>query len=186
MTIETNNLKSKFTAAVLGGAVLLTAGFGMQTTAIAAGESSTTTIPSCKKGFVYNKRKKKCVKLKKSENLSDDNIYLAARDLAYSKRYAEAIEVLKMAKNQNDPRILNYLGYSTRKSGDVEKGLFYYQAAIKIDPDYTLARSYMGEAFLQLNQPEKARTQLAEIAQRCGTTCREYSILEKKIKLHKI
>ncbi len=164
--------------------IMVAAGIGLGGTvvpAFAAGEGSTSTTPSCKRGHAWDKRKKKCVKAKKSSNLSDENIYQVARNLAYETRYEEAISILKLAKNQADPRILNYLGYSTRKSGNVQKGLTYYQAAIKANPDYTLARSYMGEAYLQLGDVKAAKVQLAEIKLRCKGTCPEYTTLEDKI-----
>lgn len=148
---------------------------------IAAGGGDNATVPTCKKGKIWDKKSKKCVKIKESFLLDDDNLYEAARDLAYHKRYEEALDVLKLAKNQGDPRILNYRGYATRKLGRVEEGLTYYTAALKADPDYTLVREYMGEAFLQLNQVDKAREQLAEIEKRCGTGCREYALLADQI-----
>ena len=52
--------------------------------------------------------------------------------------YDEAIEVLAMAADKSDARILNYLGYSHRKSGRIEVGLGYYQEALRNNPDYTL------------------------------------------------
>jgi hypothetical protein len=39
----------------------------------------------------------------------------------------------------------------------------------------------MGEAFLQLGQVDKAKEQLAEIGKRCGSNCREYTMLETEI-----
>lgn len=147
----------------------------------AAGGGASTTTPTCKRNHAWDKRKRKCVRVKKSSNLSDQNIYEVARNLAYGKRYDEAITILKLAKNQNDPRILNYLGYSTRKSGDVKKGLAYYRAAIKADPNYTLARSYMGEAYLQLGDKKSAMIQLSEIKARCTGACPEYAALETQI-----
>jgi len=139
------------------------------------------TVPTCKKGKMWDKKVKKCVKVKKSSGLSDDNLYEVARDFAYNGRYQDAISVLKLAANQNDPRILNYLGYSTRKLGDVQRGLSYYTAALEADPDYTLVREYMGEAFLQLGEVDKAREQLSEIEKRCGKDCREYALLDEQI-----
>lgn len=170
---------------LLGSAAFVAISINYSSPAWSAGSSGSSTVPSCRRGLAWDKRKGKCVRVRRSSNLSDNNIYEVARDLAYNKRYGEAIDILKMAQNQNDPRILNYLGYSTRKSGDVEKGLTYYQAAIEADPDYTLARSYMGEAFLQLNKIDEAREQLAEIGERCGVDCREFKILKEKIAAHK-
>lgn len=154
--------------------------------AFAAGDGNNTRSPTvtCTNGKVFDRKTKKCVRVQKSGQLDDDNIYDAARDLAYHGRYEEAINVLKFANNPNDPRILNYLGYSNRKLGRIEQGLTYYTAALKEDPDYTLVMEYMGEAFLQLGQLDKAREQLAEIEKRCGTGCREYSMLKTEIDNH--
>ncbi len=58
--------------------------------------------------------------------------------------YAEAISVLYLAADKSDPRILNYLGYSHRKSGRVSVGLGYYQEALRQDLNYTQVREYMG------------------------------------------
>ncbi len=41
---------------------------------------------------------------------------------------------------------------------------------------------YMGEAFLQLGQVDKAREQLTAIERRCGVDCREYALLDAEIK----
>ena len=75
---------------------------------------------------------------------------------------------LFFAADKTDPRILNYLGYSHRKSGRVLVGLGYYREALLNDPDYTLVREYMGEAHLQLGDVAAAREQLGEIEKRCG------------------
>ncbi len=198
-------MSAKIKTASLG--IVATFGVALFTTvpAYSAGDSSSVVTPTCKRGFVWSNRRKKCVetsKLKKADKsnkdkkaakkkrkwwfqrdsyLDDDNIYQAARDLAYNRRYDEAIDVLRLAENQNDPRILNYLGYSTRKLGRVEEGLSYYRAALKADPDYTLVREYMGEAFLMLGKVHKAREQLTEIEKRCGIGCREYVMLKDQI-----
>lgn len=169
-----------------GLAILFAASFlSLQGTALAANsDDGTVPVPTCSKNKVWDAKQKKCVPVQKSSNLSDDNIYDGARDLAYHGRYDEAIVLLKLANNPQDPRILNYLGYSTRKLGRVEEGLTYYQAALKADPDYTLVMEYMGEAFLQLGQVDKAREQLTAIERRCGKGCREYSMLDQQIRNH--
>ena len=93
--------------------------------------------------------------------LDDDNIYDAGHDLAMAGRYDEAIAVLSLAANKQDPRILNYLGYSHRHSGRVTVGLGYYEEALRIDPNYTLVREYLGEAHLQIGDLAGAQEQLA-------------------------
>lgn len=101
------------------------------------GGSAETTAKCKKKGEVYDTKSKKCV-LPKQGMLDDNNIYQAGHDLAMAGRYDEAIAVLTLAENKKDPRILNYLGYSHRKSGRVVVGLGYYEEALRQNPDYTL------------------------------------------------
>ncbi|MDZ7824300.1 MAG: hypothetical protein U5K75_09885 [Ahrensia sp.] len=73
--------------------------------------------------------------------------------------------------------MLNYLGYATRNAGDIEGGLAYYRAAIALDPNYTLARSYMGQALLLKGDRRGAQVQLSEIESRVGVEAREYKLL---------
>ena len=134
----------------------------------------------CKKGEVWDKKLKKCV-APKYGMLDDDNIYEAGHDLAMAGRYDEAIAVLSLAENKQDPRILNYLGYSHRHSGRVTVGLGYYEEALRINPDYTLVREYLGEAHLQIGDLAGAQQQLMEIEKRTGKGSREYGMLSEQI-----
>ena len=99
-----------------------------------------------------------------------------AHALAMAGRYDEAISVLTLAANKQDPRILNYLGYSHRHSGRITVGLGYYEEALRINPDYTLVREYLGEAHLQIGDLAGAREQLSEIEKRTGKGSREYGM----------
>lgn len=135
---------------------------------------------NCTGGKVWDNATQKCVNPKKS-GLDHDTIYGAGRDYAKAGRYGEAITVLATIAHTGDPRVLNYLGYSHRMSGRVEVGLGYYEEALRVNPGYTLAREYMGEAYLQKGDLAAARGQLAEIAARCGTGCAEYGELSRRI-----
>jgi len=145
-----------------------------------SGGGSGNTTKQCSNGQVWDKKQGKCVP-PKAGMLDDDSIYEAGRDLAFAGRYGEAIEVLGMAANKADPRILNYLGYSHRKAGRITVGLGYYQEALRIDPDYTLVREYLGEAYLQLGDLPSAKDQLSEIEKRKGKGSREYVLLADEI-----
>ena len=89
---------------------------GLSAPAFAAGEETDETSPppktetttKCTDGKVWDK-KKECVKADQS-GFNDDDLYKAAREFAYAEQYGNAIHVLELAQNQNDPRILNYLG----------------------------------------------------------------------------
>ena len=151
--------------------------------AIAAGGGSESSTPACASGEVWDNKTQKCVK--QTGALDTDSLYETGRKLALAERYGEAITVLSLAADRGDPRVLNYLGYSHRKQGRVLVGLGYYQEALKIDPDYTLVREYMGEAFLQMGDLKSAEGQLAEIEGRCGKDCAEYAELETMIEAYR-
>jgi predicted Zn-dependent protease len=65
--------------------------------------------------------------------------------------------------------------------GRVEEAFGYYFKALATRPDATTTRQYLGEAYLQVGDPARAREQLAEIAKRCGTTCEDYAALAEEI-----
>lgn len=115
------------------------------------------------------------------DGATDDEIYNAAYWLAKAGSYVEARALLLTASNPDDPRILNYLGFTTRKLGDVDVALVYYGKALALKPDYTLARSYLGEAHLQKGDVAAAKSELGEIERRCGTGCQEYAELASRI-----
>ena len=132
---------------------------------------------SCPRGQRYSEKKRDCVKTScgtgqiwsrgadacldaKSAALSDDDLYLAGRDLGQEGHYAEALQLFFRIKNRDQARVLNSIGYSTRKLGDVDKGIDYYHRALALDPNFTKARQYLGEAYLQKGDVGKAKEQL--------------------------
>ena len=165
-------------------ATLVAASFA--TTAFAAGSDSTTppvkteTMQKCKDGKICDVIKKKCVEAQ-SGALSDDDFYNVALELAYDGQYGNALHVLATAANPNDPRILNYKGFSLRKSGHIAEGMAFYQAALKIAPNYSLARSYMGQALIAEGDFSGAREQLLQIADRGGRNTWAYTAWNKAL-----
>ena len=145
-----------------------------------SGGSDQTSTPTCKSGQVYSQAQKKCVPANQGA-IDDNDLFQTGRALAYAGRYGEAIQMLGLMSDKNDPRVLNMLGFSHRKSGRIEVGLGYYQEALTINPDFTLAREYLGEAYLTLGDLAAAKNQLSEIEKRCGKGCAEYAELEKQI-----
>lgn len=111
---------------------------------------------------------------------SSEEIFFAAYGLARAGQYAAARDILRLG-DQADPRVLNYTGFVTRKLGDVDGALPYYRRALAIDPDYVLARAYLGEAYLQKRDLAAARDELSEIERRCGRSCAEYVDLAMQI-----
>ncbi|MEI8180108.1 tetratricopeptide repeat protein [Aestuariivirga sp.] len=144
------------------------------------GGNASPTTKGCKTGEVWNKKTKKCVKVQ-SGILPDEELYQQGRALAKEARYDWAIEVLSTIQDQQDPRVLNYLGYSNRKAGRLDIGITYYSRALAIDPNFNLAREYLGEGYLAAGRVDLAMNQLSEIAKSCGTTCEEYQELNAAI-----
>ncbi|PWK72614.1 tetratricopeptide repeat protein [Aminobacter sp. AP02] len=144
------------------------------------GGGSSSAQVKCRTGLIYNMRSKKC-EHPRAGMIDDESLFLAGRSLAMDGKYDDAIKVLTLAADKTDARILNYLGYSHRKAGRTLVGLGYYNEAILNDPNYMPVREYLGEAHLTFGDIAGARAQLTEIANRCGTTCREYGLLSEQI-----
>ncbi|RZT95135.1 tetratricopeptide repeat protein [Rivibacter subsaxonicus] len=110
-----------------------------------------------------------------------------ARGQIEQQRYAEAITTLKAAE-QKDPtnaNVHNWLGYSYRKSGNLDAAFRSYGTALKLDPKHKGAHEYIGEAYLMARQPDKAREHLVALKSICGTGCEEYRDLEQAIAAYK-
>ena len=139
---------------------------------------STKPPPTClKKGTVWDDKQKKCVAQKKG-NQSDQSLLEQGWRLARTGHYDLAIDLFMLMRDRSDPSALNGLGYANRKLGRFDIGIGYYQAALAIDPDYVLAREYLGEGYAATGRIDLARVQLDEIKQRCGTLCEAYQHLD--------
>ena len=113
--------------------------------------------------------------------LTQDQIYSVGYWQAKNGEYARALATLRTARDQADPRVQTMIGFSLRKLGRVDEGMTYYQRVLAAHPERTTTRQYLGEAFLQIGDPARAREQLAEIAKRCGMACEDYQLLADEI-----
>ncbi|HVT50580.1 MAG TPA: tetratricopeptide repeat protein [Dongiaceae bacterium] len=80
----------------------------------------------------------------------------------------------------NNPDILNLMGYTYRKTGKTDAALDYYNRALNLEPKHLGANEYLGELYLELKQPDKAKERLAVLKAACGD-CEEYQDLKTKI-----
>lgn len=140
--------------------------------AFAAGDSSTTppkttkTTTECKAGQVFDTKIAKCVD-KSSALIDDDTRYDAVRELAYAGLYSRASGVLD-AMDPADSRVLTYRGFIARKTGNMAAANSFYMAALKVNADNLLARSYMAQGMIEAGDRAGAKLQLAEIRARGG------------------
>lgn len=113
---------------------------------------------------------------------SDDEFRQGLR-LLKRERYEEAIPYLQEAlrKKPRSADIRNYLGYAHRKLGNNEVSLAYYMSALEIDPDHRDAREYLGELYLQMDDLDGAKAQLAELERICRRGCDQREVLEAAI-----
>jgi tetratricopeptide (TPR) repeat protein len=155
-------------------AAALTLPFSIATPIYAAGggeESApkpTKTSKDCKGVRVWDEKKQRCVRPKKS-SLDDTGLYDAVRELAYAGRYEDAQGVLAAMSDQNDDRVLTYKGFTNRKLGKIDVAMVFYQQALDTNPNNILARSYMGQGMLDQGDKIGAIAQLREINARGGS-----------------
>ena len=109
--------------------------------------------------------------------------YYKAVKLIKANNFKEAIVLLEtlVAANPKDANILNYLGFSFRKTGDLVKSSNYYEKALNINPKHLGALEYQGELFITLGKIDKAKENLTRIDNICVTQCKELRQLEKAI-----
>ena len=96
------------------------------------------------------------------------------------KRYSKAMKLLILSnqKKPNKPDTLNYLGFTTRKLGDFEKGEKFYLEGLAIDPKHVGINEYLGELYVVTNRMDLARERLEVLA---GCDCEEYNELKEII-----
>jgi Tfp pilus assembly protein PilF len=106
-----------------------------------------------------------------------------AQRLIEQKDWRGALVELKAAlrKDRKNADVHNLMGYSYRKSGQLDEAFDSYRAALRVDPKHRGAHEYIGEAYLLSHQPEKARQHLAQLKDICGERCEEYQDLAKAV-----
>lgn len=127
----------------------------------------TETATKCADGNIFDAAAQKC-KNPQDASLGDDTRFAAVRELAYAGHYADALAMLGAMQEGETDRVLTYLGFITRKSGDIVGGMAYYARALEVNPDNILARSYMGQALVEQGDVAAATRQLIEIRSRGG------------------
>lgn len=90
--------------------------------------------------------------------------------LVKSQQWQQAEAVLKdLRKNAADSAdVWNWSGYVARKSGRLPDAFPYYYKALNIDPKHLGAHEYLGEAYLQSGDRQRAQDQLNILQGICG------------------
>ena len=97
-----------------------------------------------------------------------------------NKLYLKAYDKLSKAykKDKKNADILNYLGYTLRKTGDFEKAEIYYLKGLELKPKHEGINEYLGELYVQTGRIELAKERLEVLK---GCNCEEYDELKELI-----
>ena len=113
----------------------------------------------------------------------------AGRKAIETKDYKAAVGHLTKAvqESPNDADAHSMLGYSYRKLGTFDKSMEHYQKALNIDSSHRSAHEYLGELYLDMNQPANAEKQLQALKKACPFfgKCEEYDDLREAIEKNK-
>lgn len=142
--------------------------------------------PTCKKGYVYSKKKKECVKMG-SELIPDKDLYTQGRALALKGKYADALHLLSAIHRTDDSMVYTMIGFSKRKLGKFDEGMAMYKKALVIDPNNPNTHEYMGEAYISIGRIDLAELELGEVEKGCGNqNCEQFADLSKAIQAAKV
>ena len=134
----------------------------------AGGDSSGSTKASLYDDAV--KLVKRAGKLEKKEKLEKAN-------KLYSQAFTKLEKALK--KDKKNPDILNYMGFTSRKTGNFEIAEKFYLQGLSINPNHNGINEYLGELYVQTNRMDKANERLEVLK---GCNCKEFGELELIIK----
>ena len=135
----------------------------------AAGSSGNDKAGSYKEGkkLVYKAKKlEKKNKIEKAEKLYSKAL------INFEKAYA---------KDKKNADILNYLGFTLRNAGNLEKAELFYLKGLELDAGHLGINEYLGELYVNTNRIELAKKRLDVLN---GCKCEEYeelkALIEKK------
>jgi Flp pilus assembly protein TadD len=104
-----------------------------------------------------------------------------------AKDFNTALQHLTKAAGETpkDADVHNLLGYSYRNLRQFDKALEHYRVALEIDPRHRGANEYIGELYLEMDQPANAEKHLSALSKACLFGCKEYSELKEAIEKYK-
>jgi tetratricopeptide (TPR) repeat protein len=94
---------------------------------------------------------------------------------------AQAVLDTYTATNPRSADGFNLLGYSLRNQKKYDDSLVAYKKALTLDPKHKGAHEYIGIAYIQMGQLDKAKEHLASLDKICTFSCEEYRDLKKAI-----
>jgi cytochrome c-type biogenesis protein CcmH/NrfG len=112
---------------------------------------------------------------------SVDPEYAKAKEMVDRKDWSSAIATLENFTRANPGNAdgFNLLGYGLRNVKRYDEALAAYKQALKLEPSHRGAHEYIGVAYIELGQLDKAKEHLDALDKICFLPCEEYSDLKK-------
>jgi tetratricopeptide (TPR) repeat protein len=113
----------------------------------------------------------------------EDPDYAAGKRAVEAKNWQAALAAFNkvVAKDPRNADAHTYLGYTYRKSGQVDLAFKEYDEALQLEPRHRGAHEYVGEAYLMTDNLAKAEEHLKALDRICFFGCEEYSDLKKAV-----
>jgi tetratricopeptide (TPR) repeat protein len=151
-----------------GVALLATQLLLPMTLSAAGGSSASSDDPQQEAATAYNlglRHRDKAWGLEKKLATKTDEADRAKIEAKIGKEYGKAIDSFREAIEANPKMHQAYssLGYALRKTGDYDSSLTAYNRALELEPSYTEAIEYRGEAFLGLDRIDDAKEAYLEL-----------------------
>ena len=141
------------------------------------GGSSSSSDSSSSSSYSSKKDKKN----KKSDPF--ESVYGLIRLEKFAEAY-ESLKFIKVLTPSKEADKYNLLGFTARKSGNLNAAAEYYTKALEINPKHIQALEYQGELYLQLGEIDEAKKNLEKIKTFCRwKICKEKKMLEAAITL---
>jgi tetratricopeptide (TPR) repeat protein len=117
----------------------------------------------------------------------EDPDYAAGKRAVEAKNWQAALEAFNkvVAKNPRNADAHTYLGYTYRKSGQLDMAFKEYDEALRLEPKHRGAHEYVGEAYLMADNLPKAEEHLKALDRICFFSCEEFRELKKAVADHK-
>lgn len=95
------------------------------------------------------------------------------------KRYEDALASFQrvIARDPESADAWSQSGFANRKLGRFDEALDAYHQALEIQPFHLGANEYLGELYLQTDQPDKAEEMLGFLRRACPEGCEELAAL---------
>ena len=114
---------------------------------------------------------------------SEDPMLMQSKTLIAKNDWSAASAALEVFVKQNpqDADGFNLLGYSYRNLRRYDESFAAYRRALTLDPKHIGAHEYIGIAYVQSGQLDKAREHLAILDKLCSASCEEYRDLKEAV-----